>query len=148
MNQTLYNTDFYAWTRQQAALLQAEEFEELDLPNLIEELESMGNSQRTEVISRLTVLLMHLLKWQFQPEYQSRSWANTIRVQRLDLEEVLEDNPSLRREVPTLFAKAYTRASRKALAEIGLLRAPWPNTCPWTAEQILDEEWLPEAEAK
>lgn len=140
----LYRTDFYAWTKTQAALLQAEEFENLDLPNLIEELEAMGTSQRNEVISRLKVLLMHLLKWQFQADHRSRSWRNTINVQRWDLEAVLEDNPSLRRELPECIAKAYPRARREAIQETGLLRSPWPDTCPWTIEQILDETWLPE----
>lgn len=141
---TLYRTDFYAWTKTQAALLQAEEFENLDLPNLIEELEAMGTSQRNEVISRLKVLLMHLLKWQFQADHRSRSWRNTINVQRWDLEAVLEDNPSLRRELPECIAKAYPRARREAIQETGLLRSPWPDSCPWTIEQILDEAWLPE----
>ena len=140
----LYRTDFYAWTKTQAALLQAEEFENLDLPNLIEELEAMGTSQRNEVISRLKVLLMHLLKWQFQADHRSRSWHNTINVQRWDLEAVLEDNPSLQRELPQCIAKAYPRARREALQETGLLRSPWPDTCPWTIEQILDEVWLPD----
>lgn len=144
MTAPLYRTDFYAWTKTQAALLQAEEFENLDLPNLIEELEAMGTSQRNEVISRLKVLLMHLLKWQFQADHRSRSWRNTINVQRWDLEAVLEDNPSLRRELPECIAKAYPRARREAIQETGLLRSPWPDTCPWTIEQILDETWLPE----
>lgn len=141
---TLYRADFYAWTKKQAALLQAEEFENLDLPNLIEEIEAMGTSQRNEVISRLKVLLMHLLKWQFQADHRSRSWRNTINVQRWDLEAVLEDNPSLRRELPDCIAKAYPRARREAIQETGLLRSPWPDSCPWTIEQILDEAWLPE----
>lgn len=140
----LYRTDFYAWAKKQAALLQAEEFENLDLPNLIDELEAMGTSQRNEVISRLKVLLMHLLKWQFQADHRSRSWRNTINVQRWDLEAVLEDNPSLRRELPECITKAYPRARREAIQEMGLLRSPWPDSCPWTLEQILDEAWLPD----
>ncbi len=141
---SLYRTDFYAWTKKQAALLEAEEFENLDLPNLIEEIEAMGNSQRSEVVSRLKVLLRHLLKWQFQADHRSRSWQNTINVQRWDIEAVLEDNPSLRRELPECIVKAYPRACKEAIQETGLLRSPWPNTCPWTLEQILDEEWLPD----
>lgn len=144
MTTTLYRTDFYAWTKKQAALLQAEEFENLDLPNLVEELEAMGNSQRSEVISRLKVLLMHLLKWQFQADHRSRSWRNTINVQRWDLEAVLEDNASQKRELAECLAKAYPRARREAIQETGLLRSPWPTTCPWTIEQILDETWLPD----
>ena len=140
----LYGTDFYAWTKTQAALLQAEEFENLDLPNLIEEIEAMGNSQRSEVVNRLKVLLMHLLKWQFQEDHRSRSWRNTIKAQRWDIEAVLEDNPSLRSELPDCVAKAYPRARKEAIAETGLLCSPWPDACPWSLEQILDEEWLPD----
>lgn len=140
----LYHTDFYAWTKKQASLLQAEEFENLDLPNLVEELEAMGNSQRNEVTSRLKVLLMHLLKWQFQADHRSRSWRNTINIQRWDIEAILEDNPSLRRELGECVAKAYPRARREAIQETGLFRSPWPDACPWALEQILDETWLPD----
>ena len=144
MTQTLYHQDFYAWTQQQAALLQTEELEKLDLPNLIEEIEAMGKSQRKEVRSRLTVLLMHLLKWQFQPEHQSRSWANTIRTQRREIDLELEDSPSLRREVPEMIGKAYPRARSAAIEETGALSSSaFPATCPWSVEQILDAEWLP-----
>ncbi len=104
----------------------------------------MGNSQRSEVVSRLKVLLMHLLGWQFQADHRSRSWQNTIKVRRRDIEAVLEDNPSLRRELPECVAKAYPRARKEAIEETGLLRSPWPDVCPWTLEEILDEEWLPD----
>jgi len=143
MTQVLYNQDFYAWTKQQASLLQTEEFENLDLPHLIEEIEAMGNSQRSEVVNRLKVLLLHLLKWEFQVDHRSRSWHNTIKIQRWDTEAVLADNPSLRRELLEMIAKAYPRARREAIEETGLLRAPWPDVCPYTLEQILDENWLP-----
>ncbi len=144
MTQTLYREDFYAWTIQQAALLQAEDLEHLDLPNLIEEIESMGASQRSELASRLKVLLIHLLKWQYQPQKnKGPSWRNTIQTQRFAIADLLEDNPSLRREVPAAFAKAYPRARRDASRETGLALASFPIDCPWTVEQILAEDWLP-----
>ncbi|MFN8488358.1 MAG: DUF29 domain-containing protein [Caldilineaceae bacterium] len=95
MTQTLYQQDFYAWTQQQAALLQAEELEQLDLPNLMEEIEAMGISQRNEITSRLIVLLMHLLKLRYQQRRHTNSWRKTIRTQRRNIEIVLQSSPSL-----------------------------------------------------
>ncbi len=143
MTQTLYRTDFYAWTQQQAELLQAEEFERLDLPNLVEEIEAMGISQRNEVTSRLVVLLMHLLKLQYQKRTHTNSWRTTIRTQRRDIEIVLDSSPSVRRLVPDLVAYAYPRARKDAAAETGLAPAMFPPDCPWTVEEILDADWLP-----
>ena len=144
MTNTIYRTDFYAWTKQQAALIQAEELEKLDLPNLAEELESMGASQRNALMSRLKVLLMHLLKWRYQPEKNTGpSWQNTIDEQRSEISDLLEDNPSLGPEVPEQFAKAYPRARRDAAKETKLPLSTFPVDCPWTVEQVLDDEWLP-----
>lgn len=88
MTTTLYETDFYAWTKRQAALLRGEEFEQIDWNNLIAEIESLGRSEKHEVESRLTVILMHLLKWQYQPSKRStgRSWRKTLTIQRIDLD--------------------------------------------------------------
>jgi hypothetical protein len=141
-----YETDFYAWTQQQAALLQAEALEQLDLPNLIEEIESMGKSQRTQLANRLRVLLMHLLKVRYQPrpvDRPARSWLNTIREQRNRIELVLRDSPSLRQAVADEIAYAYPRARKQAALETELLLATFPVTCPWTVAEVLDEDWLP-----
>ncbi|MFN8489238.1 MAG: DUF29 domain-containing protein [Caldilineaceae bacterium] len=143
MPQTLYERDFYAWTQQQAALLQAEELEKLDLPNLFEEIEAMGRSQRKEVTSRLIVLLMHLLKLRYQKRTHTNSWRNTIRTQRREIELELSDSPSLRRLVPEIIAQVYPRARKDAAAETGLMLATFPEDCPWSVEQILDVDWLP-----
>lgn len=146
MSENLYRQDFYAWTQQQAALLQAEELEQLDLPNLIEEIEAMGASQRNELTNRLKVLLMHLLKWRYQPQRnKGSSWRKTIQTQRFAITDLLEDNPSLRRELPAAFAKAYPRARRDAVQETGLAAVTFPAVCPWLIEQILDDEWFPSA---
>ena len=140
----LYDTDFYAWTEQQAELLRAEEFEAVDWAHLIEELVAMGAAQRRELSSRLQVLIMHLLKWQYQPELRSKSWGYTIRNQRNELSYLMEASPSLRALVAERVAIAYPRAVKDALEETGFLRSPFPATCPYSAEQILDEAFWPE----
>lgn len=140
----LYDTDFYAWTERQAELLRAEEFEEVDWDNLIEEIMAMGAAQRRELTSRLQVLIMHLLKWQYQPDLRSKSWGYTIRDQRNELTYLLEESPSLRTLLIERIAVAYPRAVKDALEETGFLRSPFPSTCPYTAEQILDETFWPE----
>ena len=138
--QTLYNIDFYAWLQEQAALLRQEELEKLDLPNLIEELEAMSKSQRRELTNRLVVLLTHLLKWQYQYDHRSRSWAGSIRHQRYEISLLLRDSPSLRRLLPDHIVEAYPRACTVAVEEMGLLNPNLPATCPFTLHQILDQE--------
>jgi len=121
MTNTTYHTDFYAWTQEQAALLDAEEWGKLDIANLKEEIESMGISQRSALTSRLKVLLMHLLKCHYQPERNyGNSWRNTIEDQRFEIEVLLRASPSLRREVPEEIAYVYPKARKKAASETGL----------------------------
>lgn len=140
---TLYDTDFYAWTQQQATLLRDEGFAELDIHNLIEEIEAMGRSEKRELASRLQVLLMHLLKWQFQAELRCRSWQNTIRTQRSDLARLLADNPSLRTTVPDVIAQVYPDAVLDAIEETGLVAPRFPSVCPYAAAEVLDRTFLP-----
>lgn len=142
---SLYETDFYAWTHQQAALLREEALEQLDLPNLIEEIEAMGRRDRRELISRLTVLITHLLKWHFQAARRSPSWRNTMRTQRREIDLLLEDSPSLRRLLPECVEGAYPHARADAIAETRLAAPRFPPTCPYTLEQLLDGVFLPEA---
>lgn len=98
-----YGNDFYSWTQQQAALLKSGQFSELDLANLIEEIESLGRSEKRELESRLTVLLLHLLKWQYQPVRRSRSWELSIDEQRVKFLRVLKDNPGLKSQLDEVF---------------------------------------------
>lgn len=146
---TLYQTDFYAWARQQANLLRTKDLEKLDLPNLIEELEAMSLRDRRELTSRLMVLLMHLLKWRYQPSSQGRtqprSWLNTITSQRHKIELLLDDSPSLRRELEERLAYAYPRARLQASRETGLPLVTFPPACPYTSDQILDDNFLPDS---
>ena len=143
MTTKLYDTDFYKWTVSQADLLRNEDYAELDLENLIEEIESMGKRDKRELASRLTVLLMHLLKLHYQPERRGNSWLRTTRTQRQKIDLVLKDSPSLRREIPALIEYVYPQARKNATTETELLLATFPIDCPWTAEQILDGDWLP-----
>jgi hypothetical protein len=141
---TRYETDFYAWTREQAELLRREEFEQLDLSHLIEELEDMSSSTRRELVNRLALLLAHLLKWEYQPEKRTRSWLSTIRVQRRSINELLSDNPSLRTRLEDSIEKAYANAIDQAWAETGLDETAFPPVCHYTSYQILDETFFPD----
>ncbi len=141
---SLYDRDFYAWTREQATLLRAGKLDDADIAHIAEEIASMGRAEKRELVSRLTVLLMHLLKWQFQPDRRSRSWAATIRNQRLDVADHLVDNPSLKARLPESSAAAYERARNSAAAETDLPDSLFPLGCPWSFEQIMDAEFWPE----
>ncbi len=139
----LHDQDFYAWTLEQARLIRAHAFDQLDIPHLLEEVESMGNQNKTELRNRLTILLMHLLKWKYQAEYKSNSWYITIANQRLDIADLIEDNPSLKHILVELFNRAYTKAIPKTSLETGIKSSIFPSSCEWTIEQVLDEEFFP-----
>ncbi len=139
-----YDDDFYAWSREQAALLRAGKAAEADLENIAEEIESMGKTERRELISRLTVLLLHLAKWRFQPMMRGRSWRLSIEGQRLDLRDLLDDNPSL----APILAKSIGQAWRRALIDVeretGLSPSAFPAECPWDTSDILSDAFWPD----
>jgi hypothetical protein len=117
-------------------------------PNCCERGSSRGRTSSTspekrELISRLSVLLLHLLKWRDQPEKRGPSWEASIRVQRNRLADHLDDNPSLRQLLPQALATAYRDAALEAVAETGLAGATFPAVCPWTVEQVLDAGFWP-----
>ncbi len=136
---TRYEEDFYAWTQEQASLLKEGRLTELDMLNLIEELESMGRRDRHELRNRLIVLVSHLLKWRYQPRPEAKSWRFTIREQRRRIRWLLEESPSLRSVIPSLLAQAYPSAREHAAQETGLALDTFPEACPWTLEEILEE---------
>nr|WP_314418089.1 DUF29 domain-containing protein [uncultured Erwinia sp.] len=138
-----YDSDFYGWTQEQADLLRSGKLHQLDTRNLLEEIESMGNSERRELESRLEVLLQHLLKWQFQPSHQGRSWQLTIAEQRRKILRRLARNPSLKNEFSVLMADAYGDAILSAARETGIDEKHFPLLCPWSGEQIIDPEFYP-----
>jgi Domain of unknown function DUF29 len=139
-----YDTDFYAWTQAQAAAIRAKDWATVDLEHVAEEIESLGNEQRHAVRSHLRVLLWHLLKWASQPDHRGTSWRTSLLNARVEIADRLEDYPSLRPQVPALLALAYPRARRLASAETGLPLTTFPEMCPWTVAQVLDEAFLPE----
>ena len=141
---SLYDTDFYAWANQQAELLRAGRLSAADIEHIAEEIESMGKTEKRELVNRLGVLLLHLLKWQFQPERKGSSWQSTVRVQRRDLARLLRDNPSLKSKLEEVMSDAYGDAILLAVGETGLPEATFPADCPWTFEQIMDAGFWPE----
>jgi hypothetical protein len=135
---TNYDKDFYGWTQEQAALLRAGRLTDLDIENLIEEIETMGRSEKRELESRLTVLLPHLLKWRYQEVWRGRSWELTIHEQRLRFAETLDDNPGLKPNLDEVLNKAYQYAILQAARETKISKNLFPVSCPWTLEQITD----------
>jgi len=141
--QSLYEIDFWAWTQQQANLLRDHQWSQLDLSNLIEEIESLGRQQRAELRNRLSVLIGHLLKWEYQPKQRSRSWLNTIRIQRLDTLELIEENPSLKPYLQEIQEKAYIKGIVLASGETNLPMKTFPQDCPYMLEDILSDRFYP-----
>jgi hypothetical protein len=139
----LYETDFYAWTQQQANLLLHQEWNQLDLPNLIEEIESLGRKERQELRNRFSILIGHLLKWEYQSAKRSRSWLNTIRIQRLDILELLAENPSLQVYLQEVLPKAYLKAIALAAGETNLPLKTFPQNCSYTLEEIMSDRFYP-----
>jgi len=140
----LYETDFYGWAQNQADVLRAGNFASLDLDNLIEEIEDMGKSRQRELESRLEVLLMHLLKWRFQPKRKGNSWQFTIREQRRRISKLMKKNPSLSGCVQETITDAYESAVQLAAEETAIDAANFPAACPWTFEQVMDADFWPE----
>ena len=147
----LYEQDFFAWTKQQVNLLKEGRLRELDLPNLIEELEDMGRSNYRELESRLIVLVAHLLKWEYQwnqlqsqwKEFEGKSWRNSIIEQRIQLIGLLEEMPSLQNFFQERLKRAYPQAIKLIIKETDLLSTEFPAECPYSIDQLLDEDFLP-----
>ncbi|MCL1467794.1 DUF29 domain-containing protein [Argonema galeatum] len=139
---SLYDRDFYLWIQATAQQLKEGKFNEIDTPNLIEEIENMGKSEKREMKSRLIVLLMHLLKWQYQPEKRSESWRSTISEQRICIEGLLEDSPSLQPLISEVFDDCYQKARLKASEETGIKLNFFPKESPFSLEETLKASLL------
>jgi len=139
----LYETDFYAWTQEQAKLLQEKAWESLDLVNLVEEIESLGKQVRQELRNRLGVLLGHLLKWEFQPHKRSKSWFFTLREQRRRIRQLLDENPSLKPYLTEAVQTAYEDGIDLAARETSLTDKDFPAECSYSIEQVLDATFFP-----
>jgi hypothetical protein len=144
MSNTLYERDFYAWTNEQAALPRAGQLSEADIENIVEEIESMGRSEKREPSSRLTVLLTHLSKWQFQPARRGKSWCIGIEQQRDQIDDHLNENPSLRVQLEASIRTAYRDAKRETEKETDLESDTFAANCPFTFGEMMDEGFWPD----
>lgn len=141
--ETLYEQDFYAWLQDQAAKLRQRSRNDLDWDNLAEEIESVGRSERKEIETRLAQLVLHLLKWQFQPGRRSESWRVSISEQRIWIPGIIENSPSLKAYPSRVFRRAYDTGRRWAVRETGLASAAIPTEPTFTAAQALDGRFWP-----
>jgi hypothetical protein len=135
----LYDSDFYAWSNQQAALLRSGDFARADIAHIAEEIETLGRSEKRELESRLTVLLMHLLKCRSQPDRRGRSWQLSIDNARHAIERHLRENPSLKAKLREILADAYDIARREAAVEADVPLRAFPPENPWTFGQAMQD---------
>ncbi|HEY9770788.1 MAG TPA: DUF29 domain-containing protein [Coleofasciculaceae cyanobacterium] len=140
---TLYDRDYCQWLTRTAELLKKKEFTQLDLKNLIEEIESLGKSEKRAIESNLIVVILHLLKWQYQPSMRSNSWKSSIREHRRRVQRLLTDSPSLKNHLLFALADCYLAAKKQAADETGLSAVVFPEECLSLAE-FLDEDFLPD----
>jgi hypothetical protein len=140
----LYEADFYAWTQEQARLLRERRWDDLDLENLVDEVETVGRSEKREIRNRLTVLLGHLLKWKYQPGHRGSSWTETIFEQRGQLADILDTSPSLRDYFRAQVERQYLSGRLLAAKETGIAFGVFPEECPFTPDQVLDRHFFPE----
>ncbi|MCJ2543090.1 DUF29 domain-containing protein [Thermostichus vulcanus] len=140
---SLYDQDYYLWSQKMANLLRSQQWDQLDIDNIAEEIESLGKSDRRSLKSNLIVLIMHLLKWQYQPEKRTNSWKVTIREHRQRVKDLLQDSPSLKSFMEENLETIYRLSCDQAVDETGLATSHFPQTCPYTPDQVLDEGFLP-----
>ena len=132
-----YETDFYAWSAEQADLLREGQYDKLDMINLIDEVESLGRSERNALISHLTIFFLHLLKKKYQPNFDCRSWDISIKNSKYKFMEKLGENPGLKSKLHDIFIEAYRDARIEASKETGFDENIFPSHCPFSKEEIL-----------
>jgi hypothetical protein len=140
----LYQQDYYLWLENTAKTLREGKLTQLDIPNLIEEIEAMGRSEKRAVFNNLKILLIHLLKYKYQQPKRSNSWRYTIREHRQRIEEAFEDSPSLKKYFSESFDKCYENARKLAADETGLPVNTFPSESPFTPEETINSDYLPE----
>ena len=141
---TTYAIDFNLWAQQTAKLLREHRWQEVDLEHLIEEIEDLGKSERRGIASQLTRLLLHLLKWQYQPKRRSDSWLDSITDARLQIELAVKDSPGLKAYASEQLEQSHQKARQSAAKQTGLLLSTFPEECSYSLENVLNEDWLPE----
>jgi hypothetical protein len=143
-----YDQDYYLWFADQAQLLRSGMWDRIDAEHLAEELEDMGKREKRALRSRTVVLLVHLLKYAHQPERRGPSWSGTIREQRKQLDELLNDSPSLKPLLIEALDDYYLSAKMLAAGETGLVESAFPVSCPFSLHELLDETFWPDANPK
>jgi Domain of unknown function DUF29 len=145
LKRCLYERDFYAWTQSMAHALRSGNWDALDIENLVEEMESLGRQERKELENRLSILLGHLLKWQYQPENHSNSWRATLREQRRQIHKLLRESPSLQPSIPEILPEAYLTGRDLAIQETNLSDEIFPEHCPYEFEVAIDPNFFPQS---
>ena len=140
---SLYETDYLKWIETTVEKLREQDYSNIDWENLIEEFEDIERSERRSLESNLVVILLHLLKWQYQPELRSGSWKGSIAEHRRRIRKALKDSPSLKPYLEEIFAECYLDAIEQASAETGLPEATFPQLCPYTSTEALDSNFMP-----
>jgi hypothetical protein len=136
-----YERDFYSWLMEQARFVREGRFDALDRDNLAEEIESLGREQFNKLVSALRVLMLHMFKWDYQPERRTRSWALSIKVRRDELDDVLDDNPGLKPRIADAIGRAYRKARIEAAQETGLDEEAFPTPCPYSFEDVTSRDF-------
>jgi hypothetical protein len=142
--QTPYEADYLQWIETTVEKLRSQDYASVDWENLIEEIEDMERSERRSLESNLIVVLLHLLKWQSQPECRSGSWESSIIEHRRRITKALKESPSLKPYLEGIFAECYTQAVKQAKAETGLSLETFPMQCAYKLAEVIDDEFLPE----
>jgi hypothetical protein len=140
----LYNRDYYLWLEHTAQLIKEGKFSEVDVANLVEEIEDMGRSEKRAVKSNLVILLLHLLKYKYQPAKKTNSWKASIREHRRRLRDDFQVSPSLKRYFEEVFDECYQDAREQAADETGLPKDTFPTESPFTPPETLNPDYLPQ----
>ncbi len=140
---SLYDQDYYLWSQKMATLLRAKNWHDLDVENIVEEIESLGRSEKRTLESNLKIILIHLLKWKYQSDKQTNSWKFTIREHRQRIHRQLSESPSLRSYLAEIFLDIYEDARQLAADETGLDIAIFASECPFSLEDIQNPDFLP-----
>jgi len=139
-----YEEDFSVWAFRNAQLLREGRIAEADLEHIAEEIEDLGKEREHSLATQVRRLLAHLLQYHYQRFHRSRSWLGSIADARAEIEWVLEHSPSLKSSVHTMLESEYRRAVGQASAETGIPKESFPAECPYTVQQIMQDEFLPE----
>jgi hypothetical protein len=138
-----YDRDLTLWAKDTAQLLRERRWDAIDWEHLIDEVEDLGKSERSAIASQMERIMVHLLKWQYQPQRRSDSWLDSINDGRSQIRRKIEDSPSLRSYSEQVLEKEYVRARREAARQTGLEISVFPELCPFIIEQVI-EDWLPD----